>query len=164
MTTDVDHISPELCLLGCHISTGKPPERGFQSFSLSKWRFADSFARGNKVSHGRNTAPSVCRTDPTQVGASYPVFALPSFISAGLSAHHLLRGSQLGLHAPQRRQPQCIRGPLTLPAVSTRQCCPEATSLCPLATVGDSASGTWSNFKQTYLNFFFNSHLFLLRN
>lgn len=139
MTTDVDHISSELCLLGCHISTGKPPERGFQSFSLWKWRFVDSFTRGSEVSHSRNAAPSICSTDLTQVGASYLVFALPSFISAGLSAHHLLRGSQLGLHTLQSREH--IWSPLMLIAVSVRQFCPKATTLCLLAIPGYSVSG-----------------------
>lgn len=32
MTTDVDHISSELCLLGCHNSTGKPPEGKVSEF------------------------------------------------------------------------------------------------------------------------------------
>lgn len=142
MTTDVDHISSELCLLCCHISTGKPPEGRFQSFSLLKWRFLDSFTRGSEVCHSGNTAPSIFSTDPTQVRASYLVLALPSLIFTELSAHHLLRGSQLGLHALQSRQPQCIWGPSTLVAVSIRQFCPEATTLCPLATVGDAVSGT----------------------
>lgn len=135
MTTDVDHISSELCLLGCHISTGKPPERGFQSFSLLKWSFLDSFTRGSEVSHSGNAAPSIFSMDLTQVRASYLVLALPSLISTGLSAHHLLRGSQPGLHAPQGRQAQRIWGPPTLVAVSIRQFCPEATTLCPLAVL-----------------------------
>jgi len=142
MTTDVDHISSELCLLGCHISTGKPLERGFQSFSTLKWRFVDSFTRRSEVSHSRNAAPSICSTNPTQIRASYPVFALPSFISAGLSAHHLLGGSQLGLHVLQSRQSRRVRGPPALVAVSIRQFCPKVTTLCPLATVGDAVSGT----------------------
>lgn len=146
MTTDVGHISSELCLLGCRISTRKPPERAFQSFFLLKWRFVDSSSRGREVSHSRNAAPSIWSRDPTQVGASA---CSSSFISPGLSAHHLHRGSQLELHALQIRQLQCFQGPPIPATVSIRQFCPKATTLYPLATAGQEP-GT---ILKTYLNF-----------
>lgn len=132
MTTDVGHISSELCLLGCHISTGKPLERGFQSFSLWKWRFVDSFTRGREVSHSRNTD---LQHGPHSGWGQLPGVCTSQFHLFWLVSPSSAQGIQLGLHTLQTRQTQCIWGPLMLVAASIRQFCPKATTLLPLLVI-----------------------------
>lgn len=78
-TTDVYHISSELCLLGCHISTGKPQRGWLRAFLLgsgTSW----IFSRGVQGVSQQNTQhPVSAARTPFSQGICT---ALPSSISA----------------------------------------------------------------------------------
>lgn len=141
MTADVDHISSALCLLGCHISAGKP-RRGGSEFLPSetelcglRHREKRSLARQERSTQhlqhgprsGRGRLPGVCASQLHLPQRCQPIIA---------------QGIPVGPPALHHRQPQRAQGPAALVSVSIRCCCPKATTLRPLATVDDSALGT----------------------
>lgn len=153
MTTDVDRISSELCLLGCHISAGEPWRGGLGVSPFWKWPLWTAAPGEAKSFTAGTQRPASAARSPLRSGPA--TWCLRSPASSPLARRPVVaQGSQLGLRALHRGQPRCIQGPPTLVSISIRCFCPKATTLHPLATADDSAFRTWSNFKWNYLHFF----------
>lgn len=144
--TDVDHISSELCLLGCHISTGKPQRGCLRAFLLgngTSW----IFSRGCGVSHSRTPSTQYLQHGPHLVRGFAQHFPAPS-----LPAPSLAQGGPWALALLQLWR-SCIALRLASVFTHTHGCCPLAER---------KEKGDWKSFTWAFLSIFFNPHVFLL--